>query len=100
MATWVKCDNPRCTAEYEMSSFLGGHTFTCNQCGSRVTIRDLSYEQPRQAQPRIWHPRPGSDLLGLVPKPSRWRSVLKWAAVLAIILALYFLTRSGGFLVN
>ncbi len=43
MATTVKCDNPRCTALYEVSSFLGGHTFTCNRCESRVTIRDLSF---------------------------------------------------------
>jgi hypothetical protein len=50
MATTVPCDNPNCAALYEVSSFLGGHTFTCNKCGSRVTIRDLSYTQPRQAQ--------------------------------------------------
>ena len=43
MATVVKCDNIQCDALFEVDSFLGGHTFTCNQCGSRVTIRDLSY---------------------------------------------------------
>lgn len=47
MATTVKCDSPQCSARYEVSSFLGGHTFTRNQCGSRVTIRDLSNSQPR-----------------------------------------------------
>jgi len=51
VATTVKCDNPRCTALYEVSSFLGGHTFTCNKCGSRVTIRDLSFiGGPNQAE--------------------------------------------------
>jgi hypothetical protein len=39
--TTVKCDNPRCNAWYEVSNMLGGHTFTCNKCGSKVTIRDL-----------------------------------------------------------
>jgi len=40
--TTVKCDNPRCNAQFEVPNLLGGHTFTCNRCGSRVTIRDLS----------------------------------------------------------
>ena len=53
MATVVKCDNPECDAHYEVSSFLGGHTFTCNQCGSRVTIRDLSYSRPSARPVRL-----------------------------------------------
>jgi hypothetical protein len=40
--TTVKCDNPKCNALYEISNLLGGHTFTCNQCGSKVTVRDIS----------------------------------------------------------
>jgi len=40
--TMVKCDNPRCNALYEVSNQLGGHTFTCNRCGSKVTVRDVS----------------------------------------------------------
>jgi hypothetical protein len=51
MATVVKCDNPKCSAHYEVSSFLGGHTFTCNRCGSRVTIRDLSYSSAPSSLP-------------------------------------------------
>jgi hypothetical protein len=40
-STTVICDNPRCNASYEVDNKLGGHTFTCSRCGSRVTIRDL-----------------------------------------------------------
>ena len=40
--TTVKCDNPKCNALYEISNLLGGHTFTCNKCGGKVTVRDVS----------------------------------------------------------
>jgi len=40
--TTAMCDNPRCNAIYEVPNLLGGHTFTCNRCGSKVTIRGLS----------------------------------------------------------
>jgi hypothetical protein len=50
VATTVKCDNPRCDALYEASSFLGGHTFRCEKCGWRVTIRDISTEARRASE--------------------------------------------------
>jgi hypothetical protein len=55
VAIVIKCDNPNCTAHYEVSSFLGGHTFTCNHCGSRVTIRDLCHigSQPQNIKPTL-----------------------------------------------
>ena len=40
--TTARCDNPRCNAIYEVPNLLGGHTFTCNRCGSKVTIRGHS----------------------------------------------------------
>jgi hypothetical protein len=65
VATTVKCDNPRCTALYEVSSFLGGHTFTCNKCGSRVTIRDLSFiGGPAQGSVGSHAPEPGQPSFG------------------------------------
>lgn len=35
MATIETCD---CGAMYEVSSFLLGHTFTCNKCGRKIVI--------------------------------------------------------------
>jgi len=76
VATTVKCDNPRCTALYEVSSFLGGHTFTCNKCGSRVTIRDLSFiGGPAQ------NPGPQREL----HTSRRTYSVTDWVIILAVV---------------
>jgi len=54
MVNVVRCDNPRCTATYDVPSNLGGHTFTCNQCGSKVTVRDMSFvgSQPPKPTPK------------------------------------------------
>ena len=66
MATVVKCDNPNCNAHYEVSSFLGGHTFTCNKCGSRVTVRDLSVVAQGQPLPSQHHDLSNKVLIVLV----------------------------------
>jgi len=110
MATVVKCDNPRCTATYEASSFLGGHTFTCNHCGSRVTIRDLSFigsqsrsvrPQPRQRQSPLFG-NDGRLLESIVAGHSRHRRLLKaiadhWPPVLfaAVFVAVALLLFTG-----
>lgn len=58
-STAVRCDNPKCNALYEVPNLLGGHTFTCKKCGSRVTIRDVS----------VWQERPRGSL---------FRGLFKW----------------------
>jgi hypothetical protein len=87
VATTVRCDNPRCTALYEVSSFLGGHTFTCNRCGSRVTIRDLSFIGAQAQESARSRP---SDL----ESASWWESAIdsprqfaadNWAAILFFV---------------
>jgi len=84
--TVVRCDNPKCTAVYNVSAFLGGHTFTCNQCGSRVTIRDLSFigSQSRVVKPRHQPPlRVKTPMLDKVLAEQGWmrlpRQLLKVA---------------------
>src|ERR1035438_3399565 len=54
--TTVKCDNPRCSALYEVSNLLGGHTFTCNRCGSKVTVRDVSTGVNNGRETKGWSP--------------------------------------------
>jgi hypothetical protein len=93
MATTVKCDNPRCDAVYEVSSVLGGHTFTCNKCGSRVTIRDLSEPEARVAHPKARPPLP-LDLLRFARYHWRLLAQLLLPIVAGLLIA-YFWIRAG-----
>lgn len=73
--TTVKCDNPKCAAIYDVPSYLGGHTFTCNQCGSKVTVRDLSFigSQPLNFKAKL-HPsrRVKTPLLNKMLAKQEW----------------------------
>jgi len=82
MATVVPCDNPRCTALYEVSSFLGGHTFTCNKCGSKVTVRDLSFIGSPTPVETVRLQSPRSQLLKFVA--DNWQLILFVAVFVAI----------------
>lgn len=83
--TTVECDNPKCNALYEVPNFLGGHTFTCNRCGSRVTIRDVSIGI-----------RPAKALPSYRSRRKSWGALLLLGAV-ALICFFAYLAKIGAF---
>jgi hypothetical protein len=103
-ATTVRCDNPKCNALYEISNMLGGHTFTCNRCGSKVTIRDLSF-QPASSKPRAsfkWNwPRPSdTPILDSIVSGNQRRSmfakVLLFVTVLGLAVLIAYVLKTRG----